>query len=151
MLPDQVLGCWLEKSKENWRESRLKPCTFPTVWKGRAPRSAPAGTWSRQRKWGGILSFASSYLFFFPFKPFIFNVWLAFSFSFLLYNIVLVLPYINMNPPRVYTCTPIAVILWRVFIPQSLDVLQSLASLSQREADSLNLKCLRMQVTPRGI
>ena len=65
-------------------ESRLKPCTFPTVWKGRAPRSAPAGTWSRQRKrWeGGIPSFASSYLFFFPFKPFIFNVWLAFSFFF---------------------------------------------------------------------
>ena len=24
----------------------------------------------------------------------------------LLYNIVLVLPYINMNPPRVYTCSP---------------------------------------------
>ena len=24
----------------------------------------------------------------------------------LLYNIVLVLPYINMHPPRVYTCTP---------------------------------------------
>ena len=26
-------------------------------------------------------------------------------FCFLLYNIVLVLPYINMNPPRVYTCS----------------------------------------------
>ena len=25
---------------------------------------------------------------------------------FLLYNIVLVLPYINMNPPQVYTCSP---------------------------------------------
>ena len=25
---------------------------------------------------------------------------------FLLYNIVLVLPYIDMNPPRVYTCSP---------------------------------------------
>ena len=25
---------------------------------------------------------------------------------FLLYNIVLVLPYINMHPPRVYTCSP---------------------------------------------
>jgi len=24
----------------------------------------------------------------------------------LLYNIVLVLPYINMHPPRVYTCSP---------------------------------------------
>ena len=24
----------------------------------------------------------------------------------MLYNIVLVLPYINMNPPRVYTCSP---------------------------------------------
>ena len=27
-------------------------------------------------------------------------------FFFLLYSIVLVLPYINMNPPRVYTCSP---------------------------------------------
>ena len=27
-------------------------------------------------------------------------------FFFLLYNIVLVLPYINMHPPRVYTCSP---------------------------------------------
>jgi len=25
---------------------------------------------------------------------------------FKLYNIVLVLPYINMHPPRVYTCSP---------------------------------------------
>ena len=25
---------------------------------------------------------------------------------FLLYNIVLVLPYINMHPPQVYTCSP---------------------------------------------
>ena len=35
---------------------------------------------------------------------------MGFSFSFffyfiLLYNTVLVLPYINMNPPRVYTCS----------------------------------------------
>ena len=31
---------------------------------------------------------------------------LFYLFIFLLYNIVLVLPYINMNPPRVYTCSP---------------------------------------------
>ena len=31
---------------------------------------------------------------------------MSFFFFFLLYNIVLVLPYINMNPPRVYTCSP---------------------------------------------
>ena len=30
---------------------------------------------------------------------------LFFFFFFLLYNIVLVLPYINMNPPRVYRCS----------------------------------------------
>ena len=30
----------------------------------------------------------------------------SFFFFFLLYNIVLVLPYINMNLPRVYTCSP---------------------------------------------
>ena len=29
-----------------------------------------------------------------------------FFFIFKLYNIVLVLPYINMNPPQVYTCSP---------------------------------------------
>ena len=35
-------------------------------------------------------------------------VWLfyLFIYLFLLYNIVLVLPYINMHPPRVYTCSP---------------------------------------------
>ena len=27
-------------------------------------------------------------------------------FFFFFYNIVLVLPYINMHPPRVYTCSP---------------------------------------------
>ena len=31
---------------------------------------------------------------------------LLFYFIFLLYNTVLVLPYINMNPPWVYTCSP---------------------------------------------
>ena len=31
---------------------------------------------------------------------------ILFIYLFLLYNIVLVLPYINMNPPRVYTCFP---------------------------------------------
>ena len=35
---------------------------------------------------------------------------LHFLLFFLLYNIVLVLPYINMNPPQVYTYTPVAVI-----------------------------------------
>ena len=34
---------------------------------------------------------------------------------FLLYNIVLVLPYINMNPPRVYTCSPS----WTPLLPPS--------------------------------
>ena len=31
---------------------------------------------------------------------------ILFFFFFKLYNIVLVLPYINMNPPLVYTCSP---------------------------------------------
>ena len=34
---------------------------------------------------------------------------------FLLYNIVLVLPYINMHPPRVYTCSPS----WTLLLPPS--------------------------------
>ena len=36
-------------------------------------------------------------------------------FFFLLYNIVFVLPYINMNPPRVYMCSPS----WTPFSPPS--------------------------------
>ena len=49
---------------------------------------------------------------FFIMKSFQLNDWLEVSyiyiyiFFFLLYNIVLVLPYINMNPPQVYTCSP---------------------------------------------
>ena len=35
--------------------------------------------------------------------PFFFNFYFYFI---LLYNTVLVLPYIDMNPPRVYTCSP---------------------------------------------
>ena len=35
-----------------------------------------------------------------------FCICISFIFFFLLYNIVLVLPYINMNPPWVYTCSP---------------------------------------------
>ena len=38
-----------------------------------------------------------------PFNPYSISF---FFFPFLLYNIVLVLPYINMNPPWVYTCSP---------------------------------------------
>ena len=39
---------------------------------------------------------------------FLFFIYLFFKFYFIfkLYNIVLVLPYINMNPPQVYTCSP---------------------------------------------
>ena len=36
----------------------------------------------------------------------LFFFFLTFSALFLLYNIVLVLPYINMNPPWVYMCSP---------------------------------------------
>ena len=38
------------------------------------------------------------------------------NFIFKLYNIVLVLPYINMNPPQVYTCSPS----WTLLPPPSL-------------------------------
>ena len=46
------------------------------------------------------ISLAVWTFFFFP------NVIFLFIYLFLLYNIVLVLPYINMHPPRVYTCSP---------------------------------------------
>ena len=38
-------------------------------------------------------------------KSLFFKIFLLLLF-FLLYNIVLVLPYINMHPSRVYTCSP---------------------------------------------
>ena len=34
------------------------------------------------------------------------STWVQSFFFFLLYNIVIVLPYINMHPSRVYTCSP---------------------------------------------
>ena len=37
---------------------------------------------------------------------FLFFFFMFFKKNFLLYNVVLVLPYINMHPPRVYTCSP---------------------------------------------
>jgi len=37
---------------------------------------------------------------------FIFILFYLFYFIFKLYNIVLVLPYIEMNPPQAYTCSP---------------------------------------------
>jgi len=43
--------------------------------------------------------------FFFPLFDRFFSL-LLLLLLFLLYNIVLVLPYINMHPPRVYTCSP---------------------------------------------
>ena len=40
-----------------------------------------------------------------PAVPLLVSCWCC-LFFFLLYNIVFVLPYINMHPPRVYTCSP---------------------------------------------
>ena len=62
-----------------------------------------------------------------PFQLPLINIWqlnvlfdfvffFFFSFFFLLYNIVLVLPYISMNPPWVYTCSPS----WTPLPPPSL-------------------------------
>ena len=51
-----------------------------------------------------ITSYLSIHFLFFIF--FVFRSFIFFSFYFiLLYNTVLVLPYINMYPPRVYTCS----------------------------------------------
>ena len=44
--------------------------------------------------------------FFLIFIIFLLKILFIYLFFFLLYNIVLVLPYINMNLPRVYTCSP---------------------------------------------
>ena len=59
----------------------------------------------------------SFYLFIFILLFLIFNfIFLKFYFIFKLYNIVLVLPYINMNLPQVYTCSPS----WTLLPPPSL-------------------------------
>ena len=44
-----------------------------------------------------------------------FIYFIYYYYYFLLYNIVLVLPYINMHPPRVYTCFPS----WTPLLPPS--------------------------------
>ena len=47
---------------------------------------------------------------------FFLNLILFIYFIFKLYNIVLVLPYINMNPPQVYTCSPS----WTLLLPRTI-------------------------------
>ena len=46
---------------------------------------------------------------------FFFKIFFKFFYFILLYNTVLVLPYINMNPPRVYTCS----LSWTPLLPPS--------------------------------
>ena len=54
--------------------------------------------WWQQPHWCVGQGHMYIYLFFFPFH--------LFTYYFLLYNIILVFPYINMHPPRVYTRSP---------------------------------------------
>ena len=51
---------------------------------------------------GQQTALAFTYFFFFPMMGF----FLFLFFNFLYFFIVLVLPYINIHPPRVYTCSP---------------------------------------------
>ena len=56
------------------------------------------------KKWVACQGCVDSYKY--RFLIYYFYLLLLFLIYFLLYNIVLVLPYIHMHPPRVYTCSP---------------------------------------------
>ena len=71
--------------------------------------SSPDRERGRGRKRG------ENFLFFFFFLLLNLNVFILTGGS-LLYNIVLVLPYISMNPPQVYTCSPS----WTPLLPPAL-------------------------------
>ena len=59
---------------------------------------SPGGEYALEEE----MAMHSSILFFF----FFFGESFLFLFLFLFFNIVLVLPYINMHPPQVYMCSP---------------------------------------------
>ena len=61
--------------------------------------------WAGSSSFGLLLFFLN---FFFVCVPFGFYLFIYFKFYFIfkLYNIVLVLPNIEMNPPQVYMCSP---------------------------------------------
>ena len=61
----------------------------------------------RNRERSGKLELAGLLFFFFFFNFLIDFIFFKFYFIFKLYNIVLVLPNIEMNPPQVYMCSPI--------------------------------------------
>ena len=81
------------------------PCPSPT------PRvysnSCPLSRWWHPTISSSVVPFSSHLQSFPESGSFFFNLFflLYFIWRLLLYNIVLVLPYINMNPPRVYTCS----------------------------------------------
>ena len=81
------------------------PCPSPT------PRvysnSCPLSRWWHPTISSSVVPFSSHLQSFPESGSFFFNLFflLYFNWRLLLYNIVLVLPYINMNPPRVYTCS----------------------------------------------
>ena len=71
------------------------PC--PSLIAAACSNSCPLSQWCHPTISSSVIPFSSCLQsFFFSF----------FIYFFLLYNIVLVLPYINMHPPWVYTCSP---------------------------------------------
>ena len=67
-----------------------------------------------------------------------------FCFIFKLYNIVLVLPYISMNPPQVYTCSPS----WTLLPPPSL---YHPSGLSQCTSPKHPVSCIKPGLVTRGL
>ena len=73
------------------------------------------------------------------FETYLYNICFLFYFS--LYNIVLVLPYINMNPPQVYTCSPS----WTPFPPPPCTIPLDHPRKSLRNLDSFSLLTLKKE------
>ena len=81
----------------------LLPSIFPSITVF-SNESALCIRWPKC--WSFSFGISPSYEYIKMNKTFFFNNALPFYFIFKLYNIVLVLPYIKMNPPQVYMCSP---------------------------------------------
>ena len=68
---------------------------------------------------------------YFFFKYFLFYYIFTIIIFVLLYNIVLVLPYIYMNPPWVYTCSQSSILAWKIPWKEEPGRLQSMGLQSQ--------------------
>ena len=91
---DGHLGCFQLKTLVNMPDMDIHLQIFVTKFSFSVPLGKYVGV--------NLLDYIKCLFFSFLFLGFFFK----FYFIFKLYNIVLVLPYIKMNPPQAYTCSP---------------------------------------------